>query len=163
MITETVTKPYRIAAGEGLVDLWWKTGRLTVKAGGPETGGSFAQIETDDPRGTATPLHIHHHEDETFYVIEGRITVLVGDERIELGAGDFAFVPRGVVHAYVVRSERARMLTTLSPAGLEELFVELGEPVTGHEPPAAGVMPPMDELVRRFGAYGCEIVGPPPA
>jgi quercetin dioxygenase-like cupin family protein len=162
MIPETITRPYRVAAGEGLANVWWKTGRLTVKAGGGETGGSFAQVETDDPRGTATPLHVHHNEDETFYVLEGEITVLVAGERIDLAAGDFAFAPRGITHAYIVRSERARMLTTLSPAGLEELFVACGVAVTGDEPPAEEVLPPVEEMIRLFGSYGCEIVGPPP-
>jgi quercetin dioxygenase-like cupin family protein len=135
---------------------------MTVKAGAAETGGSFAQIETDDPRGTATPLHIHRNEDETFYVLEGEITVLVDSERIDLAAGDFAWAPRDVPHAYVVRSARARMLVTLSPAGLEELFVACGVPLTGDEPPVDEVLPPRDEIVRVFGTYGCEIVGPPP-
>ena len=61
MTLETITKPYRVGAGEGLANVWWKTGRLTVKAGGAETGGSFSQVETDDPRGTATPVHVHHN------------------------------------------------------------------------------------------------------
>ncbi|HUY70745.1 MAG TPA: hypothetical protein VMV08_00750 [Gaiellaceae bacterium] len=55
------------------------------------------------------------------------------------------------------------MLTTLSPAGLEELFVTLGVPVTDAEPPTEEVLPPMRELVRLFAGYGCEIVGPPPS
>jgi quercetin dioxygenase-like cupin family protein len=163
MTLATITGPYRVPAGEGLANVWWKTGRLTVKAGGPETGNSFSQIETDDPRGTATPVHVHHNEDETFYVVEGEVTVLVGDERIDLSAGDFAFAPRDIAHAYVVRSERARMLVTLSPAGLEELFVACGVPVTGEEPPPGEVLPPIDELVRLFAGYGCEILGPPPS
>ena len=161
MSSEVVAKPYRVAAGEGIADVWWKGGRLTVKAGGAETGNAFAQVETDDPRGTATPLHVHRHEDESFYVVEGEITVLVGDERIDLAAGDYAFAPRGVAHAYIVRSERARMLTTLSPSGLEELFVALGAPVGDGEPPEE-TMPPMDELIGLFAGYGCEILGPPP-
>ena len=55
------------------------------------------------------------------------------------------------------------MLTTISPAGLEELFVELGVPVTDAEPPVEAVLPPMPEVVRRFAGYGCEILGPPPS
>lgn len=156
------TCAYRLAAGDGLADVWWKTGRMTVKASGRETGGGFAQIEMNDPLGTATPWHVHSTDVETFYVVEGEITVLVGDERIDLTAGEFAFAPPGVAHAYIVRSAKARMLVTISPAGLEELFVELGEPVTGRQAPAGGVLPSMDELMRRFSAYGCEILGPPP-
>jgi quercetin dioxygenase-like cupin family protein len=117
MSVEPITKPYRIASGKGLADVWWKHGRITVKAGGDETGQAFAQVETDDPLGAGVPRHVHHNEDETFYVIEGELTALVGDERIDLSAGDYLFAPRGVPHTYVVRSEHARMLATISPGG----------------------------------------------
>jgi quercetin dioxygenase-like cupin family protein len=162
MSTDTFAKTYKIAAGTGLSDVWWKTGRMTIKASAAQTGGSLAQFETNDPRGTATPLHVHHNEDETFYVLEGEVSLLVDGERIDLCAGDYAFAPRETTHAYIVRSQRARMLTTLTPAGLEQVFVALGVPVTGANQPTEEVMPPTDEVVRRFGAYGCEIVGPPP-
>ena len=160
-MTEMLTSPYRVASDEGLANVWWKTGRVTVKAGAAETGHAFAQIETDDPRGSGPPRHVHHNEDETFYILEGEVTALVGDERIDLGAGDYLFAPRGIAHSYVVRSERARMLVTLSPSGVEELFVSLGVPVTGAEPPTDAVMPPMDEVTRLFGEHGVEILGPP--
>lgn len=128
MSTSRLAKTYKIAADTGLSDVWWKTGRMTIKASGAETGGSFAQLETNDPRGAATPLHVHHNEDETFYVLDGEVSLLVDGERIDLSAGDYAFAPRETTHAYIVRSERARMLTTLTPAGLEEVFVALGVP-----------------------------------
>jgi hypothetical protein len=92
---------------------------------------------------------------------EGEVTVLVGDERNDLAAGDYLFAPRGIAHAYVVRSERAHMLVTASPGGIEQVFVSLGVPVTGSEPPTDAVMPPMDEAVRLFAGYGAEILGPP--
>ena len=161
MSTETATKPYRLASGEGLAIFWWKSGRMTVKAGGGETGHAFAQLENFDPRGTATPLHVHHNEDETFYVVEGEVTVIVGGERIDLRPGDYLFAPRDVPHTTIVTSESARYITTVSPAGLEELFVELGVPVTDAGQPVEAVLPPMPEVVRRFAAYGVEILGPP--
>ena len=77
----------RVASGEGLADVWWKSGRVTVKTAGAETGNAFSQIETDDPHGSGPPLHLHHNEDETFYVLEGEVTIVVGDERIDLEAG----------------------------------------------------------------------------
>ena len=160
-MTETVTKPYRLTSGEGLADVWWKTGRVTVKVAGTETGNAFSQIEVDDPRAGGAPLHVHHNEDETFFILEGDVTFLIGDERVDVGAGDFLFGPRDVPHTYVVRSERARMLVTTSPAGVEQLFVSLGTPVTGAEPPTDVVMPPMPEMARLFADYGCEILGPP--
>ena len=163
MSTETATRPYRVPSGEGVADVWWMTGRLTVKASGAETGDAFAQFLTDDPRGTAPPLHVHHNEDETFYIVDGEVTVLVGDERIDLRTGDYCFAPRGIRHTWIVRSERARMLVTISPSGTEQLFVSLGVPVTGSEPPTETVKPPMPEVVRLFAAHGTEILGPPPS
>ena len=97
--------------------MWWKAGRITIKATGAETGGQLAQFESTDPRGSAPPMHIHRNGDELLYVLDGEVTVLVGDERLDLAQGDFAFVPRGVVHSYIVRSERARMLGTITPGG----------------------------------------------
>jgi quercetin dioxygenase-like cupin family protein len=151
-------------AGQGLAETWWKTGRIATKVTGAETGGSFAQIESIDPRGTATPLHLHRNEEESFYVLEGELAVLVDGEWLELGAGGFALVPRGVPHAYVVRSEVARMLVTFSPAGFEQAFVDLGVPAEeGSAPPVETVIPSPEEIVAAFAPYGCEILGPPPA
>jgi len=163
MSTETAPNAYRLASGEGLADVWWKTGRITVKAGPDETAGAFSQIEVDDPRGSAPPLHVHHNEDETFYILEGQVTMFVGDDRIDLEAGDYCFGARGIPHSYLVRSDRARMLVTISPSGSEQLFVSLGIPVTGAEPPTETVMPPMHEIAGLFAAYGAEILGPPPS
>ena len=158
------THHYTLAAEEGLADIWWKTGRIVVKATADQTGGSFSQVESIDPRGTATPLHLHRNEEEAFYVLEGELTMFVGDEQFDVGAGDYAIVPRGVPHAYLVRSEVARMLVTFSPSGFEEAFVDLGVPVPDSpEPPVETVMPPVEEIVRAFAPYGCEILGPPPA
>jgi quercetin dioxygenase-like cupin family protein len=165
MATTALDQAYRVAAGEGLADLWWKTGRLWVKASGAETQGAFSQVETYDPRGCAPPMHIHHGEEETFYIVEGEVTVFADGERIDLEAGDYAFVPRGVDHAYIVRSERARMLITFSPSGFEQFFVQEGIPASadGSEPPVGGVQPTPEEFIRRLAPYGCEVTGPPPS
>jgi quercetin dioxygenase-like cupin family protein len=159
MSTDDVVRPYRIPAGEGISTAWFKTGRVVVKAGHAETGGGFSQFETDDPYGTATALHVHRDEDETFYVLEGEVTLQIGESRFELRAGDFAFAPRNVPHAYAVRSETARMLVTYCPGGLEELFVEIG--ATGETPQPTDGQPAPEELARLFGERGVEIVGPP--
>ncbi|HVW90168.1 MAG TPA: quercetin 2,3-dioxygenase [Gaiellaceae bacterium] len=162
MTAPTTTAPYRLPAGTGLADVWWKSGRISVKLTGAETGGALAQVESDDPRGAAPPLHVHRNEEETFYVLDGSLSVFVADEELRLETGDFTVVPRGVPHAYLVRSERARLLVSFSPAGFEEAFVELGVPVEGSAPPADDVFPGPEEAGRVFAAYGCEIVGPPP-
>ena len=165
MTTETQIEPYAFTPATGLAQVWWLGGRVAIKAGAEQTCGRLAQLEFDDPRGTAPPLHIHHGEDETFYVVSGSMTIFAGDERIAAEAGDFVFVPRGTPHSYIVTSERARMLVTFSPAGIEEFFVEAGVRDDGSGvPPAAGVLAPPDpeELARALARYGCEPVGPPP-
>ena len=69
--------------------------------------------------------------------------------------------PRGIAHSYVVRSERAHMLVTLSPSGVEELFVSLAAPVSSAEPPTDAVMPPMEELVSPFAGHRSRSSDPP--
>jgi quercetin dioxygenase-like cupin family protein len=164
MATTTSTAPYALPAGTGLTDVWWKTGRVQIKAGGAETRGSFSQVETIDPRGTATPLHVHYNEEETFYVLQGEVSLFVEGARHDLSAGGYALVPRGLQHGYLVRSEVARMLVTFSPARFEDVFADYGVPVReGDAPPDEAVFPPVDEMIRAFAGYGCAIVGPPPA
>jgi Cupin domain len=97
-------------------------------------------------------------------VLEGEVSVFVDSERLELAAGSYAFVPRGLAHGYVVRSEQARMLVTFSPSGFEDAFVDLGVAyANGDGPPFATVLPSAEEIVQPFEPYGCEIVGPPPS
>ncbi len=163
MTTETQISPYACKPATGLAEVWWFGGRVVVKVDSAQTCGRVAQIEADDPRGTAPPVHIHHAEDETFYVISGSMTIFAGDTPIDATAGDFVFVPRGTPHSYLVTSDRAQLLATFSPAGMEEFFVEAGVQDDGSGvPPAEGVFPPPEELVRTLARYNCEVVGPPP-
>jgi hypothetical protein len=107
-------------------------------------------------------LHVHHNEDETFYILDGYVTVQIGDDRFDLTAGDYAFAPRNVPHAYAIRPERARMLVTLCPGGLEELVVGGGIPVTGGErAPGRNVVPATEEMARLLAELGLDVVGPP--
>jgi mannose-6-phosphate isomerase-like protein (cupin superfamily) len=120
------------------------------------------QMLVTDRRGAAPPLHIHHEEDETFLVLEGEMTIFVGDERIECGPGDFVFGPKGVPHAFLVRSEQAEFLVTFTPAGIENFFAEVAVPVVPGEPAPDPVAPDVEEWARKMAAYAIEIVGPPP-
>jgi quercetin dioxygenase-like cupin family protein len=158
-----------------VTDLWWPygpcVGRYTIKTTGEQTSDSLIQLLIRDSRGAATPLHVHHDTDETFYVIDGELTVFVGDERIEAKAGDFVLGPRGIPHAFVVTSERVEMLVTFGPAGLEGpigagvdgFFREVAVPVVDGEAPPEPTMPDPVEFAQRMLRYGIEMVGPPPA
>jgi mannose-6-phosphate isomerase-like protein (cupin superfamily) len=66
---------------------WWFGGRAEILVTAAQTGGGLSVIEVTDPPGERTPLHVHHREDETFYVLEGSVTVEVGDAALALGPG----------------------------------------------------------------------------
>ena len=148
------------AAGEGEA-VWFTTNRITIKATAESTGGAYGLFESLIAPGSSPPLHVHHREDETFWVLEGELTMVCGDDTFSAGPGSYAFLPRGVPHTFVVEGDRpARMLTLLTPGGGERFFVDVGRPPEGEGLPPAG--PPDIEKLKRVGAdYGNEIVGPP--
>lgn len=152
------------SAGEGEA-LWFTTNRITIKARAEDTDGAFGLIEAEAPAGASPPLHVHHREDETFWVLEGEVTIRCGErcgeETLRLGAGDFAFLPRGVPHTFVVEGGRAaRFINVITPGGFERFFADVGRPAEGPGLPPAG--PPDVELLACVsGEYECELLGPP--
>jgi quercetin dioxygenase-like cupin family protein len=93
------------------------------------------------PPGFAPPPHIHDHEDEAFYVLDGDVELQIGDEVSRIAAGTFAFVPRGTVHRFSCVGERpGRMLIAFTPGGLDQFFRESGRPAVDDGP-----APPVDE------------------
>jgi quercetin dioxygenase-like cupin family protein len=99
------------------------------------TGEGFSLVEHPiAPRTLAAPMHVHEHEDEFSYVLEGEVGVQVGDEVRYARAGDFVSKPRGIWHAFWNRAdEPARLLEIISPAGFERYFAELA-PLLRPEP-----------------------------
>jgi len=85
-------------------------GLTMIKATGAETGGAYGLIEQRSNAGVMTPLHVHYAEDELWFVIDGQISVHVDGETVEIGAGDLAFGPRGVPHAFRVEEDESRYL-----------------------------------------------------
>jgi mannose-6-phosphate isomerase-like protein (cupin superfamily) len=165
-------QPYALPKEAGITDVWWPPGgRYTVKIAPEQTDGRLLQMLCVDSRGAAPPVHVHHDADETFYVIDGELTIFVGDQRIAAGAGDFALGPKGIPHSFLVRSERAEFLVTYAPAGtagpagcgVDGLFREIGIPVTPGEPLTDSVAPDAEQFARRAAVYGIEVVGPPPS
>jgi mannose-6-phosphate isomerase-like protein (cupin superfamily) len=157
-----------VATGEALVlgpgegpAFWFQGNRITIKATGASTGGAFGLVESMVAPGYSPPLHIHEREDETFWVLEGELTIRCGDATFRAPAGACAFLPRGVPHTFVVEGNRpARMIGMLTPGGGEAFFAEGGRPADGEGFPPA--MPPDLEQLRRVASqFGNRIVGPP--
>jgi quercetin dioxygenase-like cupin family protein len=141
--------------------LWFVDSLAYVHADGDETAGAYGLVEITGRRGDMPPLHVHHRDDETFYVLEGELTLFAGDRAITVAAGRAALAPRGVPHAYRVESDSARYLVIASPAGFEQFVRAAGEPAPAAELPPAGR--PLDPaaLARIAVEHGIEILGPP--
>jgi mannose-6-phosphate isomerase-like protein (cupin superfamily) len=95
-------------------------------------------VEITEAPNTEAPLHVHHAEDEGFWVLEGEVTFEVGRQKIPAGPGDYVFGPRDIPHRYVVGQDGCRMLFIFIPGGFEELIREMGEPA------ATRTLPPAD-------------------
>jgi quercetin dioxygenase-like cupin family protein len=100
--------------------VWYNGSLMTFLATGEDTHGQFALIEAVARRGNVPPPHIHHREDETFYVLEGEVVVSVGDRTIRGTAGTMFFLPRDVAHSFTIESEQSRMLILLLPRGWKD-------------------------------------------
>jgi quercetin dioxygenase-like cupin family protein len=153
--------PIALSAGEG-EPVWFLGTLATIKASGETTAGRVAVIEQLAPLGSGSPLHVHHNEDEWFYVIEGELTLWVGGQVILAGAGSFAYGPRDIPHTFTVSSETARFLLVTEPAGFEDFMRAFSEPATELViPPAATEPPDVEAMIRLAAEYGVEILGPP--
>jgi mannose-6-phosphate isomerase-like protein (cupin superfamily) len=137
---------------------WFFGGLVQVRAGADDTGGRYTLVDVRMPAHAASPLHVHHREDEGFFVLEGSVTVHVGDRSATLAAGDHAFGPREIPHRFEVGPDGAHMLWVLTPGGFEALVEEASVRAAAPTLPPADVLPPadIDEIVRR---HGNEILG----
>jgi quercetin dioxygenase-like cupin family protein len=126
---------------------------------GDETDGKYAMFEAFVSPGGGPPPHVHGREEESFYVLDGRVTFQVGDERFVAEAGTFLNVPVGSLHSFRNESDApAKMIVSAAPAGLEKMFFEVGRPV----PDDAVTAPPPTEadvakLLAAAPRYGIEI------
>jgi quercetin dioxygenase-like cupin family protein len=138
---------------------WWGEGLALIKATGADTGGQMAIIEVTEPPGAEAPMHVHHREDEAFWVLEGEVTFDVGDLTITATKGDYAFGPRDIPHGYRVGSAGCRMLFIVTPAGFEDLVRLISVPAEARTlPPGPQEPPDLEDLGEVIAAYGCEIV-----
>lgn len=155
-------RPIALRPGEGEA-LWFMGMLATVKASTEGTDGGVAVIEHAGPQHSGSPLHVHHNEDEWFYVLEGELTIWVDGEVMSAPAGSFAFAPKNLPHTFTVSApEGARFLLVTEPAGFES-FMRLGaEPAEARTLPPPRVGPPDAERLGALAAdYGIEILGPP--
>ncbi|SKA85629.1 Cupin domain-containing protein [Prosthecobacter debontii] len=120
---------------------------ITIRLHGRDTGGALSVIESIDKPDEGPPPHIHHREDETFQIIEGEYEFTCGGQAFKATKGATIFAPRGVPHAYrCVGRNPGRMVVTITPAGFEEFFDEVGR-----LSPQEQAIPRVMEIADRYG------------
>lgn len=119
---------------------------MSLKVGASETDGLLGAVEAIVPFGYSPSLHVHRHEDEVFYVLEGTVEFVCGNDGFTGEAGAFVFFPRGLAHTFLgCSAPGARVLMLFVPGGLERTFIATGD--ADHEGPSQ--------------EQGIEVVGPP--
>jgi quercetin dioxygenase-like cupin family protein len=130
---------------------------IAVLASTSETNGVVGAVEISGPGGATPPLHVHHREDEAFYVLDGEYRMFIGDDVIAASPGTWVWGPRGVPHGYQVDSALGRHLSLVMPGGFEAFFEEVAAIAT----PDADPRVEMSRLAAVAARYGVEFLGPP--
>jgi len=154
------TVPYLYQPGESELRWMGKTSTHFL-ATGDQTGGVFSLVDEQATRGESVPLHRHRDDMESFYVLEGELTLYVGDQPgVRAAAGSFAHIPGGTVHGFRIESETARYLILTTPR-----HGEFYRAITLASRP--GGLPPLEavegsRIKQASSEYGIEFVGPLP-
>ncbi len=128
---------------------------LNFLVDGEDTDGTLVQFELIVPPNAKVPApHFHVKVDETLYILEGILTQTVGNETIELQAGDHCFIKRGIVHGFNnLHDKAARALCTLTPASIgPAYFREIAAVIN------TGGPPDMQKVLAIMKSYGLEVV-----
>ena len=153
-------KPRVVRSDEGEAR-WWFGGLAVLKATAADTGGQLTILEVTEPAGEA-PLHVHHRDDEAFWILEGDVTFEVGDTVIEAHGGDYVFAPRGIPHRYTVGDSGCRMLFILVPGGIEDFLRKTSEPARSRTLPHPAEKEPdpaeIDRLKEIAAEHGGELL-----
>lgn len=143
-----------LGAGEGKM-IQVPGHKIWIKLSGEDTDGRFSLLEVE-LTGDGPPQHIHKNEEETFYVLEGEVKFLLGEQTSIAQEGAFVRIPRGTRHAFCrVDKKNAKLLATFTPAGFEKFFDEAGDlDLTDTDAYVAKAQALAEK-------YNMEVVGPP--
>jgi quercetin dioxygenase-like cupin family protein len=142
---------------------WFLNNLEIVKATSESTGGAFALIHETTPPGHATPYHLHHIEDEAFYVLDGEFTFICDGQKTVLGPDGYIFLPRNIPHGVrCTGSAPSTMLILATPgSGFVGMMTEMAEPAKERVLPVAAA-PDIEKLKRLCAKYEIDILGPLP-
>lgn len=146
--SQHAVKPLLVRSGEGEAR-WWFGSLAVIKATAGDTAGQLTVVEVTESPGAEAPLHVHHRDDEAFWILEGDVIFEVGDLTIEAHTGDFVLAPRDIPHRFTVGTTGCRMLFIMVPGGLEEVLRATSEPAPKQTlPPVSEEEPDPAEMER---------------
>ncbi len=147
-----------VATGAGEAR-WWFGALAEIKATSDNTAGQLTLVEVTCPAGYQAVRHVHHNEDEAFWLLEGDMDLEVGGKQIQMHAGDYAFGPRDIPHSFHAGDGGCRVLFILTPGGFEKLIMATSEPApTRTVAPPSDEMPDIAQLQKIVAQFGGEIL-----
>ena len=157
MQAQSIT-PFAVASDAGDAR-WWLGSLAVIKATAADTGGRLTIVEITEPPNSEQPWHVHHREDEGFWLLDGDVTFEVGDRVVEAHAGDYVFGPRDIPHRYTTGPDGCRMLFLMTPGGFEDLVIAMSEPAASRSlPPPPEQEPDWTQVAAVARAHGCELL-----
>jgi quercetin dioxygenase-like cupin family protein len=155
------TRAIVLKPGEGRS--YWVLGDLyTFKVVRDDTRGSLAMVEVEVQPENGPPPHIHHREDETFYVLDGDFSFLHGEHTYMATGGSFVHIPMGTIHTFKNVGETiGRLLVAITPAGFERFFEEVGEPCVDRSAPPPVSKEAVQRLLALAPKYHLEVIPAP--
>jgi quercetin dioxygenase-like cupin family protein len=121
-----------------------------IKTAAADTGGLMSIVEVTEHPGAEAPLHVHHRDDEGFWILGGDVTFEVGDTTIEASAGDYVYGPREIPHRFTVGDWGCGMLFVLVPGGIEDVIRATSAPAPSRTLPPPPEAEPTPEEVERL-------------
>ena len=163
-MTQSIRSPQAlqpvIVPSDGGEARWWFQSLAVIKATSANTGGQMTVVEATEPPGAEAPWHVHHREDESFWILDGDAVFEVGDTIFEAKTGDYIFGPHGIPHRYTAGDNGCRMLFITTPGGFEELVIQMSEPAGSRTvPPSSDEEPDWKRVAAVAEAHGCELLG----
>jgi quercetin dioxygenase-like cupin family protein len=142
--------------------LWFMNAHLLIHLKQAENAERMSIIEHRMAKDFGPPLHVHHQESETFFILEGRFRFQCEDQVTEAVKGDTIHMPKGSVHTFRVLSDHGRFLT-ITNGPFEDMVRAAAQPAETDELPEQ--LPPTSEqqqaLAQICGAHAIDLVGPP--
>ncbi len=142
---------------------WYKGILMSQLAGGCDTDGAFEFVESKMKKGTEPPPHIHDREDELFYVLAGELKIFADGKSFTVTAGESAFLPRKMPHAYLIQSDECHVLALITPGGFLNAVSKMNKPARTMEIPSdmeTYATADLTATVEIFMKYGVRMLSP---